>query len=236
MRVPPQVSAASIVALGHFNPLIFRPDWLEGKEIIVGNDFEKLKISIVHPEIVSYEIPWGNFQADRNNFTIATTREPLVRVHDFFVRCFQFLPETPIRAVGLNREVHFETASEGARDRVGDVLAPKDFWGDFVRSGEQKTGGVRSLIMEQAIPKEGRLVRTDGKFGYIWVRVEPSVRGDIRYGIFTQVNDHFDLVTLLDKLSDGRVAADLVTEQFERSIANSERLIDRIMDLADARA
>src|SRR5208337_654392 len=236
MRISPQVGAASIVALGHFNPLIFGRDWLKDKEIVIGNDFEKLKILIVHSEIVSYEMPWGNFQADRNNFTITTTREPLVRVHDFFVRCFQFLPETPISAVGINREVHFETASEAARDRVGDVLAPKDFWGDFVQSGGQKTGGLRSLIMEQSIQKEGRLARTDGKFGYVWARVEPSLPRDFRYGIFMQVNDHFDLMTPPDRLSDGRAVADLVAEQFERSITNSERLIDRVMELADARA
>ena len=236
MRISPQVSAASIVAIGHFNPLIFGRDWLKDKEIVVGNDFEKLKTLIVHPDLVSYELPWGNFQADRNNFTIGTTREPLVRVHDFFVRCFQFLPETPIRAVGINREVHFETASEAARDHVGDVLAPKDFWGDFVQSGGQKTGGVRSLIMEQSIPKEGRLVRTDGRFGYVWARVEPSTRRDIRYGIFMQVNDHFDLVTPPDRLSNGLAVADLVAEKFEGSIKNSERLIDRVMGLADARA
>jgi hypothetical protein len=235
MRISPQISAASIVALGHFNPLIFGRDWLRDKEIVVGNDFENLKTSIVHPDIVSYEMPWGTFQADRNNFSIGTTREPLVRVHDFFVRCFQFLPETPISAVGINRDVHFETASEAARDRVGDVLAPKKFWDGFVQSGGQKMGGVRSLIMEQAILKEGRHARMDGKFGHIWVRVEPSLRRDIRYAIFMQVNDHFDLMTSPDKLSDGRAAADLVTEQFERSITNSERLIERVMELADAR-
>ncbi len=236
MRIPPKISAASIVALGHFNPVIFGPDWLKDKEIVVGNDFENLQISIVHPEIVSYNMPWGNFQADRNILNIGTTREPLVRVHDFFVRCFQFLPETPIRAVGINREVHFETASEAARDHVGDVLAPKEFWGDFVQSEGQKTGGVRSLTVEQSIAKGGRLLRADGTFGYIRARVEPSVPLDTRYGIFVEVNDHFDLTTPPDRLSNGRAVADLVAEQFERSIANSERLIDRVMELADARA
>jgi hypothetical protein len=236
MRTSPQISAASIVALGHFNPLIFGPNWLKEKEIVVGNDFENLKILIVHPDIVSYQMPWGNFQTDRNNFTIGSTREPLVRVHDFFVRCFQFLPETPISAVGINREVHFETASEAARDRAGDVLAPKDFWGDFVESEGQKTGGLRSIIMEQSIAKEGRRARVDGKFGHVWARVEPSSRRELRYGIFMQVNDHFDVVTAPDKLSDGRAVADLVAEQFERSITNAERLIDRVMELADARA
>jgi hypothetical protein len=88
--------------------------------------------------------------------------------------------------------------------------------------------------MEQFL-KEGRRARTDGKFGHIWVRVEPSLRGDIRYGIYMQVNDHFDLTNPRDKLSDGRAAADLVTEQFKRSITGSERLIERVMELADAR-
>jgi hypothetical protein len=235
MHISPQISAASVVAIGHFNPLIFRTDWLKEKEILVGNDLENLKISIMNPEIVSYQIPWGMFQTDRNNFSIATTREPLVRVYDFFVRCFQYLPETPIRAVGINREVHFETAGESVRDRVGDQLAPKQFWSDFVQSKGQKSGGLRSLIMEQAIFKDGKRMRTDGRFGHVWVRVEPSLRQDIRYGIFVQVNDHFDLATDPDRYSDGRAAADLVAETFERSIATSEHLIDRVMELADAR-
>src|SRR5580704_2745836 len=129
MPFSPQISAASIVAIGHFNPLIFGRDWLKDKDIVVGNDFENLKTSIVHSDIVSYEMPWGTFQTDRTTFTVGTMREPLVRAHDFFVRCFQFLPETPISAVGINRDAHFETASEAARNHVGDVLAPKEFWG-----------------------------------------------------------------------------------------------------------
>lgn len=235
MHIPPQISAASIVAVGHFNPLIFRPDWLKDKELVVGNDFENLKPAIVHPEVVSYQIPWGNFQTDRNIFSITTVREPIVRVHDFFVRSFQCLPETPISAVGINREVHFETASEAVRDYVGDVLAPKEFWGDFVQSDGKKAGGLRTLIMEQSIAKEGRRARIDGRFGYIHVRVEPSLREDIRHGIFVLVNDHFDLMLGPNRLSDGRAVADLVGEMFQSSITNSESLIDRVMELTDAR-
>lgn len=57
MRIPPQISGLSAVALGHFNPLIFRPEWLRDKEIAVGSDFEGIKIDIVHPEIVSLKLP-----------------------------------------------------------------------------------------------------------------------------------------------------------------------------------
>ena len=51
-----------------------------------------------------------------------------------------------------------------------------------------------------------------------------------------QINDHFDLMTPPDRLSNGRAVAELVADQFDRSITNSERLIDRVMGLADVRA
>jgi hypothetical protein len=221
MRISPQVSAASIVALGHFNPLIFRADWLRDKEILVGSDSENLKTSIVHPELVSYELPWGNFQTDRNQFTITTLREPLVRVYDFFVRSFQCLPETPIIAVGINREVHFAAGSEAAADRVGDTLAPKEFWAEFVKVGGTKTGGLRSITMEQSIrgqsQSQSRRMRLDGMPGHIQVKVEPSLRQDIRHGIFVAVNDHFDLTDGPGKLADGRALAELVAGRFDAS-------------------
>jgi hypothetical protein len=59
MRIPPQVSSAAIVALGHFNPLILRPDWLKSKEIVVGSDYEALQVDFMHAEIVSLQFPWG---------------------------------------------------------------------------------------------------------------------------------------------------------------------------------
>jgi len=48
MRLTPQMSGASVVALGHFNPLIFRPEWLKDKEILIGNDYVNLAIDVVH--------------------------------------------------------------------------------------------------------------------------------------------------------------------------------------------
>jgi hypothetical protein len=111
MRIPPQVSSAAIVALGHFNPLILRPDWLKSKEIVVGSDYEALQVDFMHAEIVSLQLPWGRMQCDRNQFMITTVQEPVVAVADFFVKCFQMLPETPMTALGINREIHFPAGS-----------------------------------------------------------------------------------------------------------------------------
>jgi hypothetical protein len=212
MRISPQVSAFSIVALGNLNPLIFRPEWLRDKEIIVGSDFEGISVEIIHPEVVSLKLPWGQLLIERSKFSIAALQEPGIRVQDLFIKCFQVLPETPISAVGMNREVHFPTASESARDRVGDTLAPKDFWGDFLTRDGAKAGGVRSLVMEQSIVADGRMTRIDGLNGWIQVRVEPSQRTEIRNGIFVAVNDHHDLLRD-NQPSDGHAAAETRSRQ-----------------------
>jgi hypothetical protein len=236
MRILPQASAFSIVALGNLNPLIFRPEWLRDKEIVVGSDFDRISVEIIHPEVVSLKLPWGQLLVERAKFTVSALQEPSIRVQDLFVKCFQVLPETPISAVGLNREVHFPTHSESARNRVGDTLAPKEFWGDFVTRDGARAGGVRSIIMEQSIPVDGRLTRIDGLTGWIQVRVEPSLHAELRdrHGIFVAVNDHYDLMKD-NRASDGRAAAGLAEAKWERSLKQSEHLIDRIMELADAR-
>lgn len=94
MRIEPQINAASITALGNFNPLIFRTDWFQAKEIVVGADFDNAKMDILHADVSSFRLPWGQMQVDRDRFQISATKEPLIRVCDFFVKTFQFLLET----------------------------------------------------------------------------------------------------------------------------------------------
>jgi len=59
MRIDPQINAANITALGNFNPLIFRTDWFQAKEIVVGADFDNAKIDILHADVSSFRLPWG---------------------------------------------------------------------------------------------------------------------------------------------------------------------------------
>ena len=231
MRIDPHINAATITALGNFNPLIFRTDWFQAKEIVVGADFDNAKIDILHADVSSFRLPWGQMQVDRDRFQISATREPLIRVCDFFVKTFQFLPETPTRAFGINREVHFDAGTARAWESIGDVLAPKQFWGDFVIAEDgTKLGGMRMLVMEQAISVRGRSTRLDGLHGWIRVHIEPSVRV-LPNGVFVLVNDHFDLMEG-DRPADGRKAVELVLEKWDSSLAQAEGLVDRIMGLA----
>jgi hypothetical protein len=206
-----------------------RPDWLKSKDLLVGSDYEALQIEFMHPEIVALQFPWGRLQCDRNQFVIATVQEPIIAVADFFVKCFQMLPETPINALGINREVHFPAGGSEAFHRIGDTLTPKTFWDDLMFRDDERIGGLRSLIMEQAVSKGGVKFRVDGNPGYVQFRVEPSQRPDLPFGVFSQLNDHYDL-----PMSEGRTASDLVAGSWDSTMTRAELWFDQIMSLTDA--
>jgi len=121
--------------------------------------------------------------------------------------------------VGVNRDVHFSCGTRAAYDRVGDRLAPKEFWIDFLPPGKegQRTGGLRTLIMEQSFQSvEGKRVRIDGRAGHIHIKIENSSRADVSFGIYVSVNDHYDLRGKTNDPLDGRVAAELVADRWDR--------------------
>lgn len=177
----------------------------------------------------------GRLHCDQGQFLVATEKDPVVTAHDFFVNCFQMLPETPVRAVGINREIHFPAGSLGKVHLIGDTLAPKAFWGEWISEGEERIGGLRSLVMEQGVVREGRKLRKDGRAGHIQFKVEPSVRADVPYGVYSHVNDHFDL-THKGEPSDGRAAAELVAEVWDDSIERAELWFDQLMSIVDVDA
>jgi hypothetical protein len=235
MRLKVQVSQVTIVAVGNFNPLILRPDWLRDKELIVGSDSEQLQIEVLHAELAILQFPWGRLVCDHNQFVISTDQEPIISACDFFVKCFQMLPETPIRAVGINREIHFSAGSSQALHRVGDTVAPKEFWAPFIMEGEKRIGGLRSLIMEQAIIENDMKYRRDGRPGHIQFKVEPSLRMDVPFGVYAHINDHFDL-TSRGQPSDGRSASELVTDVWAASMEQAENWFDHLMSIVDVNA
>jgi hypothetical protein len=229
MRIPPQVNAVSIVLLGHFNPIIFRPEWFRDKSILIGSDFDEITIDIINPEIVQFRLSWDQLNVTRDRFLVTVVQEPIIRVQDFFVSSFQRLPETPVSALGLNREVHFDCGSVQAMHKIGDLLGPKEFWGDFVTHDGKRAGGLRALTMEQSILVNNEQARLDGKKGWIRVQVEPSAR-IVPTGMFVQVNDHYNL-TSQTTLSDARGAADIVAADWTNSTSKAEGLIDRVMGI-----
>jgi hypothetical protein len=90
---------------------------------------------------------------------------------------FSILDHTPVRALGINRVMHFKMDSREKWHAFGHMIAPKEVW-----QGVMGQPGLRSLTMEDP--------RND-PMGLTRVRIEPSQRIDP--GIFIEVNNHYEI-------------------------------------------
>lgn len=232
MRIEPEVSAASLVLIGSFNPRIFRPEWFQSMGIIGNADAQSAKVEIVHEAITSFSLDWTNVPVDQNRFSISTSDPPLIRIRDVVLKAFkEFLIHTPVYQLGINRTVHFSVGSFDVRDAIGKLLAPHEPWGEWgpkISGNPQNPelrGGMKSLLMSQ-------IDRGDGYRGSINAKVEPSTRRPTD-GIFVEVNDHFSAGEDPTVILGSEPAMDILESQWETSIKRSEWIIDQIMALRE---
>jgi len=174
MRIEPEIDAAAIVLLGSFNPKIFQPFWFARHGLVSDDEADSANISVIHSDITAFEIESFTLRVERERFALERKIAPLIVISDLAGRVFgDLLPHTPLRALGINRHVHFDVGDAEKRDRIGEMLAPRlpwGKWGEQVSSGEgAKHGGLLSLALIQ------RNV-SDRPDGWIQAKIEPSVR------------------------------------------------------------
>ena len=186
MQTRPSFSGTAVVLVGHFNPLIFRPGWFSKVRILSEEDaaFANQNMEIVHRDIVVFATEWLQFSVDKEKLTAASSDDPKIRIFDFIMGTFTRLRDTPVRAFGINYDFHFPMGSEEKWHDLGDELAPKGRWGDFLVSEDgRRKGGLRTLVMEQPRDPPGS--------GYIQVKVEPSLK--VKNGVYIQINEHYQM-------------------------------------------
>jgi hypothetical protein len=228
MRIEPEISGASIVMLGSFNPEIFQPFWFAENKVISREQAAGAQIGLIHPDISSFRLEGEfNIQVERDRFSIDRGLAPLIRIADVVCRVFgDLLPHTPIHQVGMNRLVHFNVRSEAVRDEIGRKLAPWEPWGQWGRTaftGEGKSkGGLLSLTMTQRN-------LSDRPSGWFQVKVEPSnVIGGGRTGIYMELNDHYDLARRAEGTTE---IVEIVRTRFDSSIERAESVVDQVVGL-----
>lgn len=231
MRIEPEIDGVSVVVVGSFTPAIFTPAWFALYGLLPERAAVSAEPQIIHPEITQFQTDWLSLQVTTDKFKAETLLAPYVRVRDLVARVFkEHLYHTPLRAFGINRNVHFRVRDFSARDRLGRKLAPVEPWGAWGRrlgtSGDQ--GGMVSLTMSQ-VTIEGRPVGDQ-----INVTVEPSNRiVEGAPGIHVGVNDHYT-ADETDGRESGRRLMEILEESFDHSLACGENIIDHIMSLAGA--
>ena len=228
MRIEPEISGVQVVLLGDFNPAIFTPAWFALYELLPRGVAENAELQVAHNQVTEFRADWLTLQVTTERFLAATAQAPLVRVRDLVSRVFkELLYHTPLRAVGINRNVHFPVRSVAERDHVGKSLAPVAAWGPWSDklALDSEHGGMTSLKMSQLHPKD----RPPGS--EINITVQPSNRiGSGRIGVFVGVNNHYEVNDVGPRAAASLM--ELFEKNFDPSLRCSDGIIDHVMSLA----
>lgn len=229
MRIPTEISGVTVVVRGDFNPAIFTPAWFALHGLLPDNVAVDAKSQIAHEHGTEFSYDWLRLHVTPDRFRVETLQAPHVRLRDLVVRIFkEFLHHTPVKAFGINRDVHFRVGSFGQRDRIGRKLAPVEPWGACGRELglDTENCGMRSLTMS--------IMKPDGRpsGGEINITIQPSYRiHKNNPGVYVGVNDHYAIENT--KLETAERLMGLFDGNFETSLQRSEGIIDHIMSLAE---
>ena len=180
MRIEPEISGVNVVLLGDFNPAIFTPAWFALHGLLPKHVAESAELRVANQQVTEFAAEWMRLQVAAGHFFVETLQAPHVRLCDFVARTFkEYLHHTPVRAFGINRDVHFRVKSLAERDRIGRTLAPVEPWGawgqDLGLDGRQ--GGMTSLTMTRLNPEGRPKWRADQRHGGA---IPPDWRGAYR--------------------------------------------------------
>jgi hypothetical protein len=223
VAMPPQVQiqGVAVVLRGSFNPAIFHPAWFATNDLVRKQEAAKAKIELIHPEVASFTADWLEFHSTRDRLQVSTSQEAYFEpLRDLALSILDLLSHTPVAMMGLNRTFQYTVPSEQYGHSIGDRLAPKGNWGSIL-----ERPGMRRLSME------GR--RTDHHTGFILVNVEPSVQ--VEYGIYIQVNDHYQLGELGEASSGDSApkARDVLAAQWSTSMDRGAAIAEHIIALGE---
>ena len=184
----PERQQYSIVLLGHFNPAMFHPDWFSKNEIISSEDAATaLDEASATPLLISNQLTIFKttqfyIKIEANRFQLVAEKEPYDTLKDFIINTLSCLGSTEISAYGYNYSAHYQIPSKEMYQKIGDNLAPKDYWGMLLGdevSGIDRKSGLINLQMQKAKEDES---------GRIIVSFQPSTQ--LKPGVFIACNNH----------------------------------------------
>ena len=229
------LGGVTIVGRGAFNPAIVHPRWLAEKSLLPESVAEHATAEtspqqlLVTSQLAVFVADWLSVQVTQEQAVFSTVDQGReIDLRDFARGLFELLPETPMDAIGINSDTHFQTANEEAWHAFGDRFLPKDFWeplfdgdGWVTRKGGTRVG-MRSMIVE---------VHRDDPLqpGFVRVEVAPSVRL-VPNGVYVGINGHFALNRSDDLRCTALDAAEIIKLHWSDVRALESQLVERILE------
>jgi len=187
-------SVFAVVILGDFNPAIFHPLWYAQNDLIPNEEVADANEVLTSDQVSTFLHNEVHFQVERHRFGL-TTKDPsrALYLRDLAVGTFTLLEHSPLKALGLNRDMRFSMPTPEGWNEVGHCLAPKEPWLEILESP-----GMRVVAMEGKRP--------DCDADQVSIRVQPAP--SLENGIFVAVNQHYNLQTTDNaSISDRNTAA-----------------------------
>jgi len=233
MRIAPISDRVTAVLVGNLNPAIFHPAWFALNKLVSKEDAANAIVRVIHPELSNFDVGELSIQVDKQRFAVACPGRQHEMLRDLIVGSFgNILSHTPIQAMGINREVHFDTGDFAVRQAVGETLAPKAPWGEWgdileTRSNDPHlAGGLLVMTMREVRDNKD-------KPGWVQAEVQPSALQPIRRsGILMTINNHYE-VRSAENEGDVERLIQLLDSEWMTSINKSDFIVDQIQALAE---
>lgn len=161
---------------------------------------------MVSNDVAIFTMSWVRIEVIGDRFVFRTIDESKFGpLRDLAIGVFQLLEFTPIKQIGINREIKYEMPNIDAWHSVGHTLAPKEYWLTYVKSP-----GMSSLTI--------RAERDDARKGMLNVTVSPS--SDPPFSVVIGINDHVEL----DANSTAADANLVIMQDWEKSLERAEKI------------
>lgn len=200
----------AIVMAGSFNPSIFHTSWFAKNGILRDVEADGADVLMVNPQLAHFRAEWLEVQVTRERF-LALSRnggyeEPL---RDLVVSTFTLLSHTPVKALGINREVQVRFDTVERWHKFGHLLVPKDIW-----KGVLDEPGLSGLQIQGRRAQKGAVLN-------VYVTNTGERRADI------DINDH-------RPAGDGETAGSLtklLRASWDESQAEGGRVVEHLLNL-----
>lgn len=172
-----RLEGVSVVLRGSFNPAIMSPGWLLAQSLVSEQEHNGAQPEAIVPNLAIFTVASMRFQVTPDSFTVETENQrEFERTADVVKSVLAVLPHTPVNMLGINHYFHAALGSPDSWHRLGDKLAPKEYWAE-----------VLDLAGTAQVALQG--TRPDQFAGRVIVNVQPSAK--IEQAIFVNQNDHF---------------------------------------------